>query len=74
MTKLKFTPEWFETLGDDGEYFAERAQELYDAWYESNIEKAPTVWICRGELKTIHFVPPVDATQKAKLVCIEEIK
>jgi hypothetical protein len=75
MSRLKFEPEMFalsfiETEYKRNEMAAQTAQKAFDDW----LEEQTVVYICDHELKTLHFVEPVDATHTARLVCIEEIK
>ena len=71
MTRLKFTGEMFEELGTDvPKMIAFHAQQIYDNW----LEEQPEVY------KSIHdeilrwTLDKDTATQKARLVCIEEIE
>jgi hypothetical protein len=69
---LKFTRQDFELAGytEDGENLSDLCNAKLDEWLEAQT----VVYICDQELKTLHFVEPVDATHKARLVCIEELR
>lgn len=62
--KPLFTAEDFKTvfsppMGDDDlEYIADRANAKLE-------REGKRVWVCDGELKTLHFAQPVDATHES---------
>lgn len=49
---------------------AQVANNKFNEWLEKSSQ---TVYICDKELKTVHFVEPVDATHKGLLICVEEL-
>ncbi len=71
--KYIVTPEDFDSCWFDERSKAEIseiANTKLKEWLDKNSQ---TVYICDKNLKTIHFVEPVDATHKGLLICVEEL-
>lgn len=60
---------WDWTAGQLREGFTDVANAKLEEWKRD----ATVVWLCKGELQTVHLAQPVDATHSALLIDITEM-